>query len=230
MTRSRIHWQLISQPIQERIMRRFHTALIAVAAGFGPGRLAHRAQSSPSCRGAGSQNALVQVVNEPSNPVPIYDVHNPACSPFQIELVIAVPNGQTHVRESFTVPRDRRLVIEHVSASGFGQGFILTHVYNDGKRRGGRTLPRECSTGHEPGRHASIPSVTAHAMGRGPGDRGPRNQLHHSGERRGHPRHPLGLLGGVSIVLQVTTLNSQWGAALDGARPREGRQWSANQQ
>jgi hypothetical protein len=108
-------------------MHRLHKALI-VAAGLtfivalvavGPGGQAVA---------QGLKNVAVEVVNGPDRPIPTFDVQNPACLPFQIELVLGPPNGQTHQTESFVVPRNRRLVIEHVSVSGSGDGFIRTHV------------------------------------------------------------------------------------------------------
>lgn len=76
----------------------------------------------------GLKNVLVQVANTPDDPVPTYDVHNPACMPFQIQLFMGPASGQDFEVKSFTVPRDKRLVIEHVSLHAFGQGFLRTQI------------------------------------------------------------------------------------------------------
>ena len=94
-------------------------ALLTAIALLGPGGPAFA---------QGLKTVLVTVANTPDIPVPIYDVQNPACAPFQIELAIGPSSGLTHETETFTVPRDKRLVIEHVSVDGFGDGFIRTHI------------------------------------------------------------------------------------------------------
>ena len=109
-------------------MRRLRRTLFA--AGAGVAGLVSILALSPAGSAAtqGLKDVFVQVTNTPDQPVPTFDVQNPACMPFQIELVLGPASGQTHETQSFAVPRDKRLVIEHASVSGSGQGFIRTLV------------------------------------------------------------------------------------------------------
>ena len=108
-------------------MRRSPRGLIAAA---GLALLVSLVALSPAAPALaqGVKTALVQIVNNADNPVPIFDVQHPRCTPFQTEVVLGPSSGQTSERVSFVVPRDKRLVIEHVSADAAGNGFITTYV------------------------------------------------------------------------------------------------------
>ena len=60
--------------------------------------------------------SAVHVVNESDSPVLARDVDEPARHPFQRGLVLDFPAGQGTASAEFTVPANKRLVIEYVSA------------------------------------------------------------------------------------------------------------------
>jgi hypothetical protein len=63
---------------------------------------------------------LVQIVNDPSQPVPVRDVDRAAQQPFQNTVEIPYGQGDKFAVGSFEVPIDKRLVIEYVSVGGTG--------------------------------------------------------------------------------------------------------------
>lgn len=63
-----------------------------------------------------AQSTNVNVINNIENPVPVYDVKNPAFQPFQIYHTVTLNNGEYVNSFSFDVPEGKRLVIEYVSA------------------------------------------------------------------------------------------------------------------
>lgn len=64
--------------------------------------------------GLDSQNNTVKI--DSSSPVPVRDADNPARQPFQTELDFFEADGSYGATQSFTVPANKRLVIEYVSA------------------------------------------------------------------------------------------------------------------
>ena len=137
MRSERIEWRLtvdvsdrVPHAKREPVMlknTRFRKTRIA-AAGVAIAIVLFSLISTPSALAQGVKILLVQVANDASHPVPVFDVQAPPCSPFQTELVLAPSSGQPSETQSFLVPRDKRLVIEHVSADAFGNGFISAHV------------------------------------------------------------------------------------------------------
>ena len=82
--------------------------------------------------GAGSLGCTkVTIVNTASEPVPMFDVDNPARHPFQETLVKILSPGEANGGSSLTVPAGKRLVIEYVSGEANatpGQGLWLSII------------------------------------------------------------------------------------------------------
>lgn len=84
----------------------------------------------------------VRVVNNPEQSVPVYDVDNPALQPFQQYVHLVFDPTQLGGGKTFTVPADKRLVIEFVSGNvalrqGSVSNFTVTTTVNGiiGKHR-----------------------------------------------------------------------------------------------
>jgi hypothetical protein len=79
----------------------------------------------------------VQVGNTTANPVLVRDANNPAFQPFQVSGAINLNDGVNAAAQSqpFTVGPGKRLVIEHISATGqlpSGQKFTSIQIFNVG--------------------------------------------------------------------------------------------------
>lgn len=93
---------------------------------------------TPTASPKAAQSAQdVTVVNTEKNPVPVFDVENPAKQPFQTSVLSFIEAGSPSGHAFFRVPAGKRLVIEYISgilSVPFGQSIVTFELTTTASR------------------------------------------------------------------------------------------------